>query len=395
MSDNETPDGELTQDPSPDRAVQPERQFSIALGLYGLWGGLAWLSHTFDQTTIPEDAAVILLGGIIATNCMFFALANSTARHWLPHSTVILAQSVFAVVWVTLYGFMSTGPGQLVPFIYMTALLFALPHIEHRSLFQLASFSAAAYSLVIVLKNFLATPETSIGASLVQLLIYAVAVGWIVIYGQRLQDLRTHLTQKNASLQSIIDKMTRTTEQQDLEHSASRRYMMESLIREKGRTDRSNYPFSIGIFNVDDFDEFVGQHGSLAGEKILKSFAQRIRGALRAMDSATPSGFKRRFGQLADEEYIVILPQTGLIGAERCAERICAAIRKRSFDDTYRRTVSGGVAEYKRGESIPDLLGRADEALREAQRAGGDRIVCSEPRGPRRAAIVPLRKRTT
>lgn len=391
MSHFDTIDGAAAEQLSAGSPASPARQFSLALGLYVMWSALACLSHFLGQTTITVQAAVILLAGVIATNIMFFAFAASTAKHWLPQSTVVLAQSVFGIAWVTLYGFLSSGPGEIIPFIYITTLLFAMMNSDRRSLVQLAIFSAASYGLVFILKSVLATPGNSIGPGILHIAVFAGAVGWIMMYGRHLHELRLQLVQRNASLQSIIDKMARTNEQDDLDTSSNRRYMMESLIREKGRTDRSNNPFSVCIFEMDSFDAFTERHGELAGERVLKSFAQRIRGALRAMDAANPSGFKRRFGQFADEEYIVILPQTGLNGAERCAERISETIRRRSFDGTYRQTASGGIAEYKRGESIPELLSRADDALRAAKKAGGDRFVCSEPKKQRHADIVPLR----
>lgn len=391
MSHFDTIDGAAAEQLSAGSPVSPARQFSLALGLYVMWSALACFSHFLGLTTVTAQATVVLLAGIIATNIMFFALAASTAKHWLPQSTVVLAQSVFGIAWVTLYGFLSSGPGEIIPFIYITTLLFAIMNSDRRSLVQLAVFSAASYGLVFILKSVLGTPGVSTGPGLVQIAVFAGAVGWILMYGSHLHELRVQLVRRNASLQSIIDKMARTNEQDDLDTSSSRRYIMESLIREKGRTDRSNNPFSVCIFEMDRFDAFTEEHGGFAGDRVITSFAQRIRGALRAMDAANPSGFNRRFGQFADEEYIVILPQTGLRGAERCAERICETIRRRSFDDAYRQTASGGIAEYKRGESIPELLARADEALRAAKKAGGDRFVCSEPKKQRNADIVPLR----
>lgn len=40
-------------------------------------------------------------------------------------------------------------------------------------------------------------------------------------------------------------------------------------------------------------------------------------------------------------------------------------------------TLSMGLAEVRPGESITDVLGRADAALYEAKRAGRDRVVCA------------------
>lgn len=368
------------------------QQFLSALGLYALWSVLAWLSNFIGQTTLATEAAIILLAGIIATNTLFFSLAKTTAIHQLPYTTVTLAQSVFGIVWVTLYSFLSSGTGELIPIIYITTLLFAMSHVERRTFVHLAIFSALSYSLVIVMKGVLGPPKTSIWPELTQLLIFSGVIAWVLMYGRHLHDLRLQLVQRNASLQSIIDKMARTAEQNSGGTATNRHHMMESLTREKGRTDRSNNPFSICIFDIDCFNALIDQQGSLAGERALKNFSQRIRGELRAMDAANPSGFNRSFGRFGNEEYIVILPQTNLRGAERCAERICEAIRKRPFDGAYKQTVSGGVAEYKRGESIPELLVRADEALRNAKAAGGNQIIHSQPKEPGRADIVRLRK---
>jgi diguanylate cyclase (GGDEF)-like protein len=368
------------------------QQFFMALGLYLLWSTLAWLTHVIGQTTLATEAATILLAGIIATNALFFGLAKSTTIHQLPRTTVTLAQSVLGIVWVTLYSFLSSGPGELVPMIHITILFFAMLAVERKSLVHLAIFAATSYGLVLVFKGALQSPNPSLWPGLTQLLICAGLMAWVLVYGKNLHELRMQLSQRNASLQGIIDKMTRTAGYNSAATAASRRYLMESLTREKGRTDRSNNPFSVCIFDIDRFNDLVDQYGAVAGERALKNFSQRIRGELRAMDAANPSGLKRSFGKFGAEEYIVMLPQTGQHGAERCATRIRNAMRKDPFDESYRQTVSGGVAEYKRGETIPELLARADDALRNAKAAGGDQVICSQPKKPLQAEIVQLRK---
>lgn len=388
----DTTDGARPEQPSVSGPASPKRLFRQALSLYLMWSAVACLSHLAGQTTLTAEAVVILLAGIIATNLMFFALTNTTTKHGLPQSTVVLAQGVFAIVWVTLYGFLSDGPGEIVPFIYVTTLFFAMSAIARRSLLQLALFSGVSYVLVFLLKGFLGSPAVTTGQFLVQFFLFVGTGTFILLHGIRIHELKMQLAQRTASLQSIIDKMACANKQEDADISSKRYFMLQSLVREKGKTDRSNHPFSICIVDMDGTDDFIEQYGAVAAQHVLKGFAKRLRGALRAMDTANPSGFKRRFGRFVNDEYIVIMPQTGLAGARQCAERIRNSIRRRSFDDTYRPTVSGGVAEYKRGETIPELLARADSALRHAKRAGGDRIICSEPKEARHAEILPLRK---
>jgi diguanylate cyclase (GGDEF)-like protein len=395
MSHFDTYDGDTSRrmsDTGPASSSKPMQQFSLAFGLYALWSALAWLSNFSGHTTLSTEAAIILLAGIMATNALFFSLAKTSPVHGLPNATVLLAQGVCGIAWATLYSFLSSGAGEFIPLIYITTLLFAMSNVGQRPLVQLAIFSAVSYSLVIIMKAVLAGPDSFVWPDVTPLVVFAGVTGWVLIYGRHLQELRLQLVQRNSSLQSIIDKMARTAEQDNSSAVFNQRYMMESLTREKGRTDRTNNPFSVCILDIDFFAAFIDEYGSLAAERALKNFSRRIRGELRAMDSANPCGFKRCFGRFGNEEYLVILPQTGLRGAERCGERICEAIRKWPIDETYEQTVSGGVAEYKRGETIPELLARADEALRNAKENGGNRIICSQPKKPRRAEIVPLRK---
>ena len=197
-------------------------------------------------------------------------------------------------------------------------------------------------------------------------------MAWVLVYGKHLHDLRLQLVQRNASLQSIIDKMARTASSNNFGHAPStRRYLMESLTAKKARTDRSNNPFSVCIFDIDRFELRSSKHGSLAGERALKIFHNVYAENCGPWMPQIRADSNDSFGPFGAEEYIVMLPQTGLTRRRTLCRANCEAIRKNPFDDAYRQTVSGGVAEYKRGETIPELLARADEALRNAKAGRG------------------------
>jgi diguanylate cyclase (GGDEF)-like protein len=166
---------------------------------------------------------------------------------------------------------------------------------------------------------------------------------------------------------------------------------MDSLAREKGRADRSNTPVSVCIFDLDHFKALNDKHGHLVGDRVLKRFAKRVRGELRAMDLANPSEHRRSFGRFGGEEFIAILPSTTLTGAGACGERIRAAVADRPFDDVYQVTVSAGVAQYQRGETVPQLLARADEALYRAKAEGRNRVELDGKPEPCSAEVHTLR----
>jgi diguanylate cyclase (GGDEF)-like protein len=99
------------------------------------------------------------------------------------------------------------------------------------------------------------------------------------------------------------------------------------------------------------------------------------------MDSINPTRYRRALGRLGGEEFVALLPGTDIGGALRCAERVREAVAQ-PVDRNLQVTVSAGVAEYRRGESIADLLTRADQAMYLAKRSGRNRVRVSTPRLP-------------
>jgi diguanylate cyclase (GGDEF)-like protein len=79
------------------------------------------------------------------------------------------------------------------------------------------------------------------------------------------------------------------------------------------------------------------------------------------------------------DEFVIILPETPLMGAEHAGATITreiALLRVATGTGTISPTISVGVAIAEPGESDPmTLIGRADEALYEAKHTGRNRFV--------------------
>ena len=144
----------------------------------------------------------------------------------------------------------------------------------------------------------------------------------------------------------------------------NRRKFDDLTQREIERASRYSRPFSVVMLDLDHFKAVNDEFGHHAGDLALIEVAAVARDTVRSVDSVA------RWG---GEEFIVMLPEVGLVGAARAAERICDAIREARVAGGI--TTSVGVAEYRSGETAEELLGRVDEALYRAKRAGRDRIV--------------------
>jgi len=171
-------------------------------------------------------------------------------------------------------------------------------------------------------------------------------------------DDNTELMETNLKLKvmAITDGLT-----QLYNHKHSY-YKLEEEIT---RATRYRNRLSIIMFDIDHFKAINDTYGHLTGDKTLVAVGQAIKNNLREID---------HIGRYGGEEFMVILPQTGLGDAYTTAERIRRTIESASFEDVnIKITISGGVVEF-RDESALILIGKADELLFKAKQTGRNRI---------------------
>jgi diguanylate cyclase (GGDEF)-like protein len=116
-------------------------------------------------------------------------------------------------------------------------------------------------------------------------------------------------------------------------------------------------PVCVAILDLDLFKGYNDDHGHQAGDRLLKEAAAAWRAELR------PTDMLARYG---GEEFVVLLHGLELEGARRVVDRLRAATPRG-------QTCSAGVARREDGEVATALLGRADQALYDAKRAGRNR----------------------
>jgi diguanylate cyclase (GGDEF)-like protein len=139
------------------------------------------------------------------------------------------------------------------------------------------------------------------------------------------------------------------------------------LAAEIERAKRYDSPFSVILFDVDDFKLVNDRCGHLAGDQVLKSVTKTMKENLRSID---------RLGRYGGEEFLVILPETDIDKARLVAERLRVAVAGAVIDDGDDRihvTVSAGLASYAPGLLENDLIKKADDNLYRAKTEGKNR----------------------
>ena len=172
----------------------------------------------------------------------------------------------------------------------------------------------------------------------------------------------------------IRDQTARAHTEQTLREQATRDPLTDLLNRRAGEWQleraflaarEGQKPFCLIMADVDHFKAINDTWGHPAGDQVLQRVAGVLRTGVRATDSVV------RWG---GEEFLLVLPYceqaAALLQAERLRERVAAAEQ----GEVGRVTVSMGVAELQRGETLANLMERVDQALYQAKHAGRNQV---------------------
>jgi diguanylate cyclase (GGDEF)-like protein len=123
---------------------------------------------------------------------------------------------------------------------------------------------------------------------------------------------------------------------------------------------RGSPVFSVALVSLDSKSATVESRSKSAVLPMLPKLASVIRSCMRESD------FVARYG---DDEFVVVMPQTTLVGARVFANRV----RKRTADELS-ASVCCGLTEVQPSDDARMLLARADSALYSAKAAGANRL---------------------
>ena len=144
------------------------------------------------------------------------------------------------------------------------------------------------------------------------------------------------------------------------------RRRIELLGAEAVRSARADErPLAAVALDIDGFKAINDTHGHLVGDQVIARVAEACQQVLRQHDE---------IGRIGGEEFVVLLPDSGVDDARQVAERLRAGVEAVDFADVapgLQVTISLGVtALAARDAGLAELIARADEALYQAKAAG-------------------------
>jgi diguanylate cyclase (GGDEF)-like protein len=155
----------------------------------------------------------------------------------------------------------------------------------------------------------------------------------------------------------------------DLTRLPNRRRILALADRELQRARTTSQTFSLLALDIDGFKAINDCWGHAAGDLVLQRVARACESTLG------PTDF---IGRTGGEEFLAMLPATGLAIAHTLAERLRSSVERLDFPDidpALKVTISIGLTEWTTSDdTLVKLIRRADELLYRAKERGRNRV---------------------
>jgi diguanylate cyclase (GGDEF)-like protein len=278
---------------------------------------------------MAREAFIVALFSFKLWECVVFGDVVSPGAVWfitMPLLAIMLGSILSAVVWLV---------------ITNTALILAHLMLGNRVVFPIPGTENPHFLYVF----------SHLGASI------AITVFLLMVeHARRRAFQRLKIANKTISDLAIRDALTGVY---------NRRHIVSEIDRAEGNAGN----FTICLLDLDHFKRINDTHGHAAGDLTLQKVAEAIQNEIRKNDC---------FGRYGGEEFLLLLRDTELAGSKEFLERIRQRIETLQISELNQPacvTVSGGIAQYRPGESSAQTINRADEALYAAKAAGRNRIM--------------------
>jgi len=174
-----------------------------------------------------------------------------------------------------------------------------------------------------------------------------------------------------------IEKMSALSRLQELEEVAfldsltgigNRRFIETQLKRMMQEYAEHDWSFSVLFVDIDHFKKVNDTWGHDVGDEVLKMVASTLHNNLRGFDIV---------GRWGGEEFIVLLPNVTATVMKQVANRLRILVENSRYDGEEGKvkvTISLGAASIRPGETIDQLVKRADGALYTSKKNGRNRL---------------------
>jgi diguanylate cyclase (GGDEF)-like protein len=346
-----------------------------------IWGtvlllqALGWLlmglrGHASAWWSIVLANGVLMVSYAETTRALRLLLGVPQRRHWLAAIGLAgwLGITWFAVVRFDYRMRMYFAAGSLL--VYLLMLAWPLRHALRRG-----GSNAQRVMLLVLLGALLCWSARLVELAMrptlaADLLIHSPANAVLLVYSALEPVLASiaFLLIYNETAQAQLQRLARTD---PLTGMLNRLALDDEADRLFIRARQAGTPLSVLMVDVDHFKRINDSFGHAVGDRVLATLARNLDAAVWP---------PARLGRMGGEEFLVLLPGTGLAEGLALAGQLRAAAGQlpSPSSEVPPVTISAGIATLDAGDADAQaLVRRADRALYEAKRAGRNRVVAA------------------
>ncbi len=345
------------------------------------WLGTTAASYAVDVLFLALFAVAGTISAAVAVTYAIAAAAISagtygvTASGWnlkLRDPSLVMPLSILGIAMQL--GVVLASPQIAFPYLanLFTVFAFAMIWLPLRASVALWALGIVGTAAVFyAVRGRIGVPDSSAVELILVWLYFSLILGRCLLLSVTASAMRMRLTDSRRKLAASLEQVQQLANHDELTGTLNRRSLMAQLERERVRTERSGAPFSLAMIDLDHFKRVNDTHGHAAGDEVLRAFVATVRDTMRATDA---------LGRYGGEEFILILVGDAPASALKGMERIRAAVAANDWSaiaPDLSVTLSAGVASLCKGETIEQLLHRADQALYLAKGAGRNTIIAN------------------
>ncbi|MDQ3039658.1 MAG: GGDEF domain-containing protein [Pseudomonadota bacterium] len=305
------------------------------------------------------------------------AIRSGFTRRFTDPSLTVLQIGTSIVISLVM-GYFLDEATVIVLMLLFTTFFFGVFNLDTRRYLALSGAAALGCALLLGLKyDASQRGSEAFRLELLHFMILLMVLLWMSLLGSYVARLRASMAKQKDVLAAALARLSELVSRDDLTGLHNRRHLMEALEQQMERAKRHGEPFALCILDIDHFKRINDTHGHGVGDEALRGFSERIRSHMRGMDVIGRGEIDSTYGRYGGEEFLLLLPYASESSARTCIDRLRTAMGMHAFETSAGPliiTFSAGIAHFRRGESIAELLNRADAALYRAKTAGRDRV---------------------
>jgi diguanylate cyclase len=315
---------------------------------------------------IGDAGLYVLLGTWVAGFALLVVLDHPSGR--FGAGALTFGKALWINIGVVMSSLAVPAPHRLLLLsVALFGVLYAALHLNRRQVAVVAGITLVGYLAGALL--LLGGAGRDSGAEIRLMLGFSILLVAMFLMASEVTALRKAFERRQLRLDAAMRKLSDLAMRDDLTGLYNRRYITDVLARQKALADRGHVGFTLCYCDLDYFKRVNDRFGHQRGDELLKEFGALAGQVVRSVD------FVARFG---GEEFLLVLVDADAGEARRVASRLCERTRAMTVDPEqpdWRLSVSVGIAEFRPGETIEDVIQRADRALYQAKSSGRDLIV--------------------